>query len=462
MARVNSPIAQPSRDDPDVAAASRWIGGPIGAFAAAVSRRRALTIMLAVTASVLVLGLVADLPCRSMAWAAREDGTVWSALCYSDVPFLYRERGFADGALPYRDAVLEYPVLTGAIMQVSAVVARALQGAFPIDGLDQALAESVHFYDVTTVLMALCAFVVVLATAATVPRRPWDAMLVAASPLLLLSATINWDLLAIALTSLAILAWTRDRPLAAGILVGLGAAAKLYPVLLLGPMLLVALRERDRPAALQRFGLTALGAMAAWLVVNVPVARWAPEGWRSFFSFNAERGADFGSIWYAIELVEPSWLPDDIDTHVVVAAAVLLALIVVLALRAPQPPRLAQLAFLAVAAFVVVNKVWSPQYTLWLLPLAALARPRWRDLAIWQVAEVMYFVAVWWYLGTIFGTDSPGVSASVYAAAIAMRIAALVWLSGRIAGDILLPEGDPVRSYVSREAPALATRMGAR
>ena len=51
------------------------------------------------------------------------------------------------------------------------------------------------------------------------------------------------------------------------------------------------------------------------------------------------------------------------------------------------------------AGFLLVNKVYSPQYVLWLLPLAALARPRWRDQLIWQGGEVFYFAAVWWYLG---------------------------------------------------------------
>ena len=73
--------------------------------------------------------------------------------------------------------------------------------------------------------------------------------------------------------------------------------------------------------------------------------------------------------------------------------------VLVLGLRAPETPRLAQLGFLVVAGFLLVNKVYSPQYALWLLPLAALARPRWRDQLIWQSGEVLYFAAVWWYLG---------------------------------------------------------------
>ena len=72
--------------------------------------------------------------------------------------------------------------------------------------------------------------------------------------------------------------------------------------------------------------------------------------------------------------------------------------IAALALFAPRRPRLGQLAFLVVAAFAMTNKVYSPQYVLWLIALFPLARPRWRDFLIWQAAEVVYFVAVWWHL----------------------------------------------------------------
>ena len=42
-------------------------------------------------------------------------------------------------------------------------------------------------------------------------------------------------------------------------------------------------------------------------------------------------------------------------------------------------------------AFLLTTKVWSPQYSLWLVPLLALARPRWRLALVWQFVEI----AVW-------------------------------------------------------------------
>lgn len=114
-----------------------------------------------------------------------------------------------------------------------------------------------------------------------------------------------------------------------------------------------------------------------------------------------------------------------------------------LALRAPTQPRLASLAFLAVAVFVMANKVWSPQYDLWLLPLAALARPRWRDLAIWQAGSVVYFLGVWLYL--LSGYDR-GLSQGGYDAVLLAHLACLLWLVGVVVRDVLVPSRDPVRA----------------
>ena len=67
------------------------------------------------------------------------------------------------------------------------------------------------------------------------------------------------------------------------------------------------------------------------------------------------------------------------------------------------------MAFLVVAAFLMTNKVYSPQYVLWLLPLMILARPRWRDWLIFTAGELIYFVAIWWHLGGFLapGDSSP-------------------------------------------------------
>ena len=106
---------------------------------------------------------------------------------------------------------------------------------------------------------------------------------------------------------------------------------------------------------------------------------------------------------------------------------------------------MASLALLTVGAFVLTNKVYSPQFVLWVLPLAVLARPRWRDLLVWQAAEAVYFVAIWWYL-VGYGTQDPGLPAPWYVAATAVHWLGTAWLLALVVRDILRPGRDPVRS----------------
>jgi hypothetical protein len=56
------------------------------------------------------------------------------------------------------------------------------------------------------------------------PSRPWDAMMLAAAPIILVTATVNWDLFAVALAMPFFLYWQRGRPLAAGLFLGLAVA----------------------------------------------------------------------------------------------------------------------------------------------------------------------------------------------------------------------------------------------
>jgi uncharacterized membrane protein len=241
------------------------------------------------------------------------------------------------------------------------------------------------------------------------------------------------------------LAWSRRQPALAGVLLGLGAATKFYPMLLLGPLFVLAART----GAVRSWLRLLIGAVVAWLAVNLPVMIAAPEQWSAFFGFNDARGADFGSPWLALQearLAVPAL--NAVSLGLFVLACVGIAL---LGWLAPRRPRLPQLAFLTIAAFLIVNKVYSPQYVLWLLPLAVLAHPKVRDLLIWQAVEVFYWLMVWMYLSGL--TDAHSIGA-LYPFAIAVRVAATIWLGVRVVKEAWRPELDPVRQIGLTDDPA--------
>jgi uncharacterized membrane protein len=431
-------VVLPSRDDPVIAAGSDGFGGVAGSRVRGLGPRRAIATALILTALVCCLGLLQKQPCRASAW---NSDSIYPELCYSDIAFLYRLRGgVAEGHSPYSSAdgavPLEYPVLTGAMVAAAAGVTSWLAGGS--DDIDR----SRTFFDVTVVMLAGCALLATWAIARTAGRRPWDAMLFAVAPGLLLTAYINWDLLPAALTACSLLAWARRRPGLSGVLLGLGIAAKFYPLFLLGPFLLLCLRA----GRMRAFGRMLLGAAVAWTVVNLPVAlRW-PDGWASFYTMSRTRDASFGSPWYALD--RSGWvIPSNWLSAVSAGSFALLCVgIGVLALGAPRRPRVGQLAFLVVAAFTITNKVYSPQYVLWLIALFPLARPRWRDFLVWQGAEVVYFVAVWWHLQGITYPDKVQVPEWTHTGATFLRIGVLGWVCGMIVRDVLRPDKDPVRA----------------
>ncbi|MGF1664585.1 MAG: glycosyltransferase family 87 protein [Kineosporiaceae bacterium] len=407
--------------------------------------RRALPLagVLALAMVTLAIGFAHKRPCHD---GVPVEGEPWAHACYSDILPLYGGRGLADGLWPYLQADLEYPVLTGALMAAVGLPVNALGGRGLLGGADEGLV----FFWATAAVLVVLALVTVAAVALMRRDRPGDAVLLALAPGLAIGAGINWDLLAVALTTLALLAWQRRSPVAAGVLLGLAAAAKFYPLLVLGPLVLLCLRA-GTPAGRRAAGVVTGSAAAAWATVNLPVALAAPQGWARFYRFSSERGADWGSLWFVGDNLPLGWTPlgpafdrlvGDVGLLNAAAQASFLACcagIAALIWFAPTTPRLASVAFLVVAAFLLTNKVWSPQFVLWLLPLAVLARPRWQWFLVWQAVEVAYAVSVF----RVF-LDEAGSGPALVQAALGRWLAVAV-LAGLVVAEALRPGLDVVR-----------------
>lgn len=426
----------PAEREPLVAMLERRLGGPVGQHA-----RRAgswftagpWALLIATISWLLLIGR--QLPCRQT--DAGKPVNAFYRLCYSDISVLYQNRHLEQGHSPY---AMEYPVLTGLFVDVSRAVSRLLGAPMGPSVPAQGVLDGANiFFAVNAVGLFACFLVLVWAQLLTTRHRPFDALMVAGAPVLIAAGLINWDLLVVALTACGVLAWSRRREGMAGVFFGLGVAAKLYPALLFVPLFLLALRT----GRWRGFGKAVLGAAVAWLVPNGLVYLRSPQDWLYFWTFNVDRAGDLGSIWYVLGLMGAKL------GSVSLLQAVLMVLgalaLAALALLAPRRPRFAQLAFLMIVWFLIVNKVYSPQYVLWLLPFVVLARPRWQDWLVWTVGELLYFAAVWGHLaGTMFAADSR--QDRIYWVAVFVRIGVQLWLAIQVVMDVLHPDEDPLRA----------------
>ncbi len=436
-----APARMPSRADPTAWRASRSIGGPWGRHAALAPRTwwTPLRWLLAMTLATLVLGFVQKSPCATGDWVGSKQ---YTHFCYSDVVPLWSDERLDVGAVPYRDTSVEYPVLTGGFMWLTAELTRG------VHAVQSDWSQVAVFGVLTALLLAICGLVVTAATAQTARRRPWDAAIFALSPLLVFHAFSNWDLLAMAFTAGALWAWSTRRPVLSGALIGLGTAAKLYPVFLLVAIGILAIRTRKFADAFRAAGAAAL----VWLAANGPVAIAYNRGWWEFYRFSADRPTERSTFWAMGRTLfngsvqdgdAPFWAPP--GTAVALTLVAVLALVVALGLAAPVRPRLAQLAFLCVLAFLLTTKVWSPQYSLWLVPLIALARPRWRLNMVWQFAEV----GVWLLTLTVllgFSVPAHGVAYGWLMLALLIRDGLLIALAVLVVREMWRPWLDVVRA----------------
>jgi uncharacterized membrane protein len=468
----------PSRTDFLGAALSDVIGGPVGRHAM-IGRTAFLTpvrVTFLIALVFLALGWSTKAPCLQSTGAGTGDQRVanWQnqrayyELCYSDTVPLYGAELLSQGKFPYKSSwiemdasgnpqtrydgqpavrYMEYPVLTGVYQYMSMALAKTYTALSKVIALP-VVAEVVVFFDIAALGLALAWLATIWATAALAGRRVWDAVLVGASPLVIFQVFTNFDALATAFALGGLLAWARRRPVLAGALIGLGVAAKLYPVLLLGPLLLLGIRT-GRLAELVR---TTIATAATWLVVNLPVMVLFTRGWSEFFRLNARRGDDMDSLYNVVRSFthwrgfDPDlgfWEPPRILNAVVLVLFLLCcAAICYIALTAPQRPRVAQLAFLVLAVFLLTNKVWSPQFSLWLVPLAVLALPHRRILLAWMTIDAMVWVPRMYYL---YGAPDRGVPEQWFTAAVLMRDIAVLVLCGLVVRQIYRPDEDLVR-----------------
>jgi len=437
----------PTHDDPLISQNAELIGGPAGEYQRANSSWWSpIRVIIALTTISYTVGFWLDSSCRNSSWISPER---YEHLCYTDIHPFYTLHGFAEGIFPYlgnatADQMVDSPVLVGLFMQVSAMIAKFFNGIWP-----QADA-GVLYYDITVLLLFIALLVTVVVTAKTVRSRPWDAAMIALAPMVILAATISWDLLAIAFVAVAYLNYRNEKRITTGIFLGLALASAYYPVAILIAIIILSIRSREWNSVVK----ISLTAVVVWLVINLPFAVMHFDGWVVIYKKVVTSGAELGSIWYAItQIGGPSVGTPLLNVASLLLFAAAVIGILALTLQAPTPPRAASVIFLVAAAFALVAKGYSPQFGLWLIPLAVLARPRWRDFLIWQSCEVAYFIAVWWFLAGYNVEGAKGLTPQWYAVAIVIHIAGTLYFVYRVIQDINAPTSFEVSETSSVQEP---------
>ena len=146
-------LPPPSHTDPTASRASRIIGGVWGRHAGVTpgSWWTPLRIVMAMTCFTLLLGFAQKSPCVTGNWTGNKQ---YTHMCYSDVVPLWSDERLDVGGVPYRDTAVEYPVLTGGLMWLTAELTRG------VHALDTNWSELVIFGALTAILLGACGLVV--------------------------------------------------------------------------------------------------------------------------------------------------------------------------------------------------------------------------------------------------------------------------------------------------------------
>ncbi|MDB5348997.1 MAG: putative rane protein [Planctomycetota bacterium] len=285
----------------------------------------------------------------------------------------YAEKMVRGREVPYRDFVVEYPILALPAFAVPYLVAPD-PGRFPV---------------AFAVEMMLCDAVLIALIAATVAGREgpdrvvsrlaWTSLCVLGFGSLMVA---RYDLYPAALNFGGAMLWSAGRPFAGGAILGLGALVKIFPALVAGPAFVRSFPTRS----------AVLGALGVASTTVLGLALWASLAGRGLidsFAYHAERGFEMGSVYSGVfgaiarlsglelkfeylhssmEITTP-WAAGLVRFAMPIQAAALL--LVLWRARRSGPEEWPRYGAAVLLAFIVTGKVLSPQYLIWPMPFLA-------------------------------------------------------------------------------------------
>jgi len=296
-------------------------------------------------------------------------------VCGSDIGRLYQDRGIDRAHPPYFSRDLEYPPLIGEVMYAATVpFDHGLRGPFLVNML------------ILTGLAVATTWVLWRRNGA----RAWRWAL---APPLLLQGLTNWDLLSVAPATIGLVQWEQGAALAGGALLGVGAAAKLYPALFV-PILAAASLGCG---ASRRAARVVVGAALGFGAVVLPVYAFKPSALHYLATFHGNRDADRGSVWYWATHGPGlnAWTNEHALVHVITILPTLALAATVAALcLASYRRRVSPITACALATIVclLTSKIYSPQYDLWIVPFLVMLPVRRTLVVRFYIASCAVFV----------------------------------------------------------------------
>lgn len=399
-----------------------------------------LRVVLAIAAVTFTLSLVSKAPCTAGAWWDSPRDEAYA--CHTDLATDYAMSGLAE-RIPAWDATGQHVVRPdqtvpdAALSYIAAVTAQALTGGADVDerrtrpvvdlaGDDDVQQEAVVFIAVAAAMQLVAFLLGILLLVRSNPSHPYAMAAVAGAPVLVFTTLLGWDMVLFALVCATWWAWRSERASLAGALIGVAAVMTFWPVLIIAGLALATVRH----GGADRLGRMVGFAIVAWVCCALPLVVVSGGAYFDPLGTYADVDIGTGSVWDV--LAELGFAPtgDAMKLIIVVGMVAVLMAASVFAIKARRAPSAAAITLLILIGWFVLTKTYEPQYALALLPFAALAWPRWRDLLIWQGGELLFLFVASWHAGG-YTLDSGDVD-RVYPLAILVRVAAQLWLVSRI------------------------------
>jgi uncharacterized membrane protein len=334
-----------------------------------------------------------------------------SLLCYSDIELFYRYRHIATMPFPYvhggLKGFIEYPVLTGLFAWSTARLA----------------ANPAQYLMVSAALLGPLAIMVAYLLARL---AGWRALMWSAAPALVLYAFHNWDLLAVAAAVVGVWCWTRGRVGWAGVCFGVGGALKLYPLLFVAPLALEQLAVGRRRAATMALA----AGFGTAVAVNLPFAVANFGGWFATYRFHSVRQPNIDSL-SSVLVNGRIWnvtLLNILTTGLIILSSVGILVAGHRRFRKDQTYPFLQVCGALLAAFLLWNKVQSPQYTLWILPFFVLLGVRLLWWLAYAAVDGLVYVSVLFLGPKSLDLARPYLKLSIYGRAALLAALILVFL----------------------------------